>query len=315
MDGEQQQQQQSGAWTPEEQAEVLKTRMGIMFSQMMDIKKQTFQPEPDDVIVVVPPKNGTTWLTHICHQIRMNGQEPDFEDQLEVIYMLEVPETVTSVKPEDSKQPARPRIYATHMPYHLLPTGGKFIFSFRDQKDALMSAYRFFDSQLILKGRVSLSVFGEIYVAHIEKHIRELLVWWEHRHDPNAFLLFFDDLKEDHTGTVRQLAKFMEVDCDDDAIARVVHFSSHSEMSRHASKFDVRKAALMMAKKIGEEPVPDSQLVGRVRKSGGKSGEGKEQLPADIQQRIDQLWQEIVTTKLGFKHLTEMREAWKKERV
>ena len=60
--------------------------------------------------------------------------------------------------------------------------------------------------------------------------------------------------------------------------------------------------------------MPESEFVGRVRKSGGKSGEGKEQLPADIQLHIDQLWQEIVTTKLGFKNLKEMRDAWKKER-
>ena len=64
-----------------------------------------------------------------------------------------------------------------------------------------------------------------------------------------------------------------------------------------------------MSQKIGEEPDPDSQLVGRARKSGGKSGEGKEQLAVDIQQRIDQLWQEIVTTKL---YGLMMHEAWKK---
>ena len=309
MEGDQ---QPEGIWTPEKQAEELKKRLGILFGLMMDIKKQTFQPNPEDVIIAMPPKNGTTWLTHTCHQIRTKGREPDFEDQLEVIYVLEISEKITGVKPGDCKQPEKPRIYATHMPYHLLPSGGKLMFSFRDQKDAMMSAYHFFDSQLILKGRVSLSVFGQIYLAQVEKHIRDLLVWWEHRHDPNVFLLFFDDMKEDHPGTVRRIAKFMDVDCDEDAIARVVHHTTHSEMSRHASKFDVNKAALMMSEKLGEEI--DSELVGRIRKDGGKSGEGKEQLPLDIQQRIDQLWQEIVTSKLGFKNLNEMREAWKKEK-
>ena len=105
-------------------------------------------------------------------------------------------------------------------------------------------------------------------------------MWWEHRNDPNMFVLFFDDLKEDHTRTVHRLAKFMDVDCDENAIVRVVHTTSHSEMLRHASKFDaIHKAA---SQKIGKEPDPDGQLVGRVRKSGGKSGEGMEQLRADI---------------------------------
>ena len=123
-------------------------------------------------------------------------------------------------------------------------------------------------------------------------------------------LLFFDDLKEDHAGTVRRIAKFMKVELDDDAIARVVHTTSHAEMSRIASKFDVRKNALKFSEKIGEEP---DEIVSRVQKNGGKSGEGKQKLPVEVQERIDQMWKEIVTSKLGFQNLKEMRQAWMKE--
>ena len=145
-------------------------------------------------------------------------------------------------------------------------------------------------------------------------HITDLLNWWEHRHDDNVMLLFYDDLKEDHAGCVRRIAKYMGVDCDEDAVARVVHTTSHAEMFKHSSKFDdcaYSKSAELFGEKHQTE---NGKYVGRVRKDGGKSGEGKEQLPVDIQLRIDQLWQEIVTTKLGFKDLDEMREAWKKER-
>ena len=87
-------------------------------------------------------------------------------------------------------------------------------------------------------------------------------------------------------------------------------------MSRHSSKFDaVKLLTEIMSKQVGEieEPAPDNEYVGRVRKDGGKSGEGKEKLPPEIQQKIDQLWQEIVTAKLGFKDLDEMRAAIKHE--
>ena len=47
--------------------------------------------------------------------------------------------------------------------------------------------------------------------------------------------------------------------------------------------------------------------------NGGKSGEGQLLLPSDVKQRIDELWQKIVTTKLGFRTLKEMRDAWKNE--
>ena len=141
----------------------------------------------------------------------------------------------------------------------------------------------------------------------------DLVTWWEHRHDDNLLLLFFDDLKEDHAGCVCQIAKHMGVGCDEDVIARVVHTTSHAEMARHASKFSIRKIASKMQEVIGEELPPESEFVGRVRKDGGKSGQGKEKLPLEIQQKIDQLWQEIVTDKLGFKDLDEMRAAWKRE--
>ena len=300
-------------WTPEQQIQELKRRMGSVMAFFNPQKKLDFKSNPDDLLVIVPPKHGTTWLLHVCHQIRMKGQEPDFEDQMEVISLLEAHEMLFGVKPEDQKQPANPRIYATHLPYPLVPEGGRRIFSFRDPKDAVVSAYHFMNSGLALRGRVALPIFARGFLQQVEKHLSDLLMWWEHRNDKDLLLIFFDDLKEDHAGTVRGIAKYMGVDLDDDAVARVVHTTSHAEMSRQASKFDTRKVVMKMTDMIGEEPVPENEFVGRVRKDGGKSGEGKQKLPVEIQQRIDQMWQEIVTSKLGFQNLQEMREAWKKE--
>jgi hypothetical protein len=302
-------------WTPEQQMQELKKRMGAMMAVFNPQNKPDFTPNADDFLIVVPPKHGTTWLLHVCHQIRMKGAEPDFEDQMEVISLIEGHEMLFGVKPQDQKQPASPRLYATHLPYPLVPEGGKRIFSFRDPKDSVVSAYHFMNSGLALKGRVALPMFAGAYLQQIEKQLNDLMMWWEHRNDKDLLLMFFDDLKEDHAGTVRKIAKYLGVDLDDDAVARVVHTTSHAEMSRQASKFDTRKIAMKMKEKIGEEPVPESEFVGRVRKDGGKSGEGKEKLPVEVQQRIDQMWQQIVTSKLGFKNLQEMREAWKKERT
>ena len=179
----------------------------------------------------------------------------------------------------------------------------------------VVSAYHFMNSSLALKGRVALPMFARAYLQQIEKQLNDHVMWYEHRNDEKLLLIFFNDLKEDHAGTVRRIAKFMGVALDEDAISRVVHTTSHAEMSRQASKFDTRKIALKMSKMIGEEPVPESEFVGRVRKDGGKSGEGKQKLPVEVQQCIDQMWQEIVTSKLGFQDLKKMREAWKKEQL
>ena len=291
------------SWTQEQQMQELKTRLGFAESILSSQGKPALKPNPDDLIVIVPPKHGMTWLLHVCHQIRMKGQEPDFEDQWEVVSLIEGHENLYGQRPEDQIQPANPRIYATHMPYSLIPDGGRRIFSFRDPKDVVISAYHFMNSFVALNGRVALPMFAHVTLQHIEIQLNDLLMWWEHRNDKDLLLIFFDDLKEDHAGTVRRIAKYMGVDLDEDAVARVVHTTSHTEMSRQASKFDTRKVALMLTKKFGDEPPPEEEFVGRVRKEGGKSGEGKQKLPVEVQQCIDQMWQEIVTSKLGFESL------------
>ena len=86
-------------------------------------------------------------------------------------------------------------------------------------------------------------------------------------------MLFFDDLKEDHEGCVRQISKFMGVKCDDDDVARIVHTTTHAEMARHHSKFGVRRFATVVAENLGESPPPEDEPVSRARKDGGKSGE------------------------------------------
>lgn len=80
---------------------------------------------------------------------------------------------------------------------------------------------------------------------------------------------------------VCQIAKFIGVDCDEDTIARVVHTTTHVEMARHHKKFDSGIVSAEIAKKVGDTLLPENECVGRVRKNGGKSGDGQ-QLPAEI---------------------------------
>ncbi len=284
------------------------------YREMENHQELSFTPLPEDVIVAVPQKCGTTWLLHICHQVRMRGAEPDFESQSNVVTWIELAERVYEVHPATMPQPASPRILATHLQYPLVPKGGRTIYCFREQKDALVSAYYYLNSMFLLKGRVSLSNLVLSVMPQVEKNLNDLLLWWGHRHDDGILLLFFDDLLEDHAGCVRRIAKFIGVDCDEEALARVIHTTTHAEMARHRKKFYSGAVSTKMAKKFGDTLPPENERVERVRKNGGRSGDGQ-QLPAEIQLHVDQLWLKIVTPKLGYGNLHEMRKAWHKEHL
>lgn len=299
-------------WTPEQQLMELTRRLSPV--ETVENTPLSFSTRPSDIFVVTSPKSGTTWVTHICHQLRTKGEEPDFEEQVpEVITILEWSQTMYNIDPNTAVQPAEPRIYHSHLPYDKIPKGGKYIYCFRDQKDALYSYYLHNDTMAFLKGRVSLPIFIDYAVNKIQwtaKNLRSLVVWWEHRHDGNVLLMFFDDLKEDHAGCVRRIAKFMGLDCDEETIARVVFTTTHAEMAKHLSKFDFHSFIQTISKVAGEEP--PTMLTSRVRRDGGRSGDG-EKLPHEVQQQIEEEWRLIVTSKTGYRDLKEMREAWKKE--
>ena len=103
--------------------------------------------------------------------------------------------------------------------------------------DALYSLYRMMDSLLILKGRVTLALFEDTFIKSglVRKRIEDLLVWWRRCHQDNILMMFYEDLKEEHSECVHRIAGFMGVDCSDEAITHVVKTTSHTEMSKHSS--------------------------------------------------------------------------------
>lgn len=102
---------------------------------------------------------------------------------------------------------------------------------------------------------------------------------------------------------------------DERSVAKVVETTTHKSMSssEHHARFDDHRIAQAFAE-INDLPWP-RELTGKVRKSGGKSGEGKAKLSKAHRDAFARAWSLVVTSKLGFKDLREMRAAWKKEQA
>eukprot|EP00731_Ephydatia_muelleri_P016454 Em0009g878a len=241
-------------WTVEQQTQELERRW---VPTLMNMKNPIFfSPRPTDVIIATTPKSGTTWVSHICHQLRTKGAEPDFENQTPdvTIFWDFVP---PGINPDTMVQPGKWRIFLTHHEYDTIPKGGKLIFCFRDPKDTLYSNYPFQDyiRQPIV---CAICLCGGNIVTILK----------------DVLLLFYDDLKEAHTECVRRIAKFIGVYCDEETIARVVHTTTHAEMVKHESKFDFHNIIVALAKQLGDDP--PFEVVGRVRKDGGQSGHDRQ---------------------------------------
>ena len=71
-------------WTHEEQLQELTRRIGVLGAEQIN-QNVSIKPRSNTVIVSAAAKSGTTWILHICHQIRMKGAEPDFENQTDVV--------------------------------------------------------------------------------------------------------------------------------------------------------------------------------------------------------------------------------------
>ena len=122
----------------------------------------------------------------------MKGQEPDFENQFDNVGWIEVSDKFVGKDTLSQEQPASPRLFMSHLPYPLVPEGGKKSFSFRDPKDVVVSAYHFMDSSLELKGRVVLPLFAHAFLSQqIDKHILDMVGTLQRQGCAAVFFFFF----------------------------------------------------------------------------------------------------------------------------
>ena len=263
---------------------------------------KTWTPRKSDLVVCVPPKSGTTMLMHIAHQIRVSGKEPTFECQYEVMPWIEVTPGVLGHDLKDEQRMdglvLTPRVFKSHLPASEAPAGCRYIYCFRDLADLIVSEYFFHDWES--KG-FSMTTFGTAVAVSPITHLflLNLLDWWERRHDPMVLFLFFDDLLERHKEVVRDVGTFMLGSPPPEPIVeKVTSQSTHAWMCDHRSLFSD-----LLLKRANGEPSGLGTNTGKVRQSGGQSGDGKRVLPSVVHEILLTKWQAVVTPRTGFETL------------
>ena len=262
-----------------------------------------FPLQPTDVVITPYGKSGTTWLQQIVHGLRTRG-DMAFDDISRVVPWLETSYDLGL----DLHAPQRghPRAFKSHLNWYEVPKGGRYIVSVRDPKDVLVSGYRFMEGWFFEPGSIDITTWAADFMAHREKggYWRHLRSWWEQRYNPNVLLLCYEEMTQDLPGTVRTVADFIGVPLDEELLAIVVRQSSLDFMLAHKDRFDDRLMREHSERMAGLPPGSDSA---KVRK--GEIGSHWYELPQDVSDKMDEIWQEEIAAPLGFATYQEFRTA------
>lgn len=277
-------------------------RISLMFSTEAEAYR-TFRPRPTDVIISPFAKCGTTWLQQVVHSLRTGG-DMDFEDIYQVVPWIDV--AIELDLDLDAEQRANPRAFKSHGTWNEVPKGCRYLVSFRDPKDAVVSMYRFMDGWFIEPGAIPIDEFVERRSFDRDSepdYWRHLASWLSQRDNPDVHLLTFEEMKQDLRGVVERIADFIDVESDDALFDLATDRSSFEFMSANKGPFSepwFRARAEVVA---GIPPGGDSA---KVRE--GRVGGHRDELSAQTLERFDEIWAETIGAEFGYptyRHLVE----------
>jgi hypothetical protein len=264
-----------------------------------DIKTaaRRFVPAPTDIIIGSHQKCGTTWLQQILHGLRTGGSMA-FADIGEVVPFLDI--APLAGIDLNAPQIAAPRLFKSHLGWHDMPKGARYVVSLREPKDMFTSYYHFWSGSLFQRGAMTPDAFVDGMLAWRGNHYwRHLASWWEHRDDPNVLLLCYEHLQSDLGTLVRRIARFMGIEADAARIDTVIEQASIDFMSRHRARFADAAVSTLMERACGftDADAADKATGSTVRR--GRTGEHRHTLSAQTCRRLDEIWAREIAAPLG----------------
>jgi hypothetical protein len=244
-----------------------------------------------DVVVSVPVKSGTTWTMNIVHQLRSGG-DPDLEDvYVEVPWLELVPAPGVTREQRLAKFAAMPRgrrrAFKTHSPPGLLPyqkpgAGRKdvrYVVVARNPDEAIASMHPFahahthawFDLWKLPREAFCKPDFATFY-SEVGRDLFPsrlfafVAAWWPLRRAKNVLLLHFSDMKADHEGSVREIARFLGFRPTAKQWPKILEYTSFAWMKAHEDKFELRTVAPV--------PILDSGAMMRRGRVGAAKDDG-----------------------------------------
>ena len=266
----------------------------------------TYQAQPSDVFISPFSKCGTTWLQQIVHGLRTRG-DMDFDDISRVIPWLEMADRfgLNLCAPQCGGFKA----FKSHLSWSMIPKGGRYIVSFRDPKDALVSMYHMLNGWHWQSGAISIAEYARHFYLNAHgggwdgSYWAHLASWWEQRGNPKVLLLSYEGMKADLPGTVQTIADFLGIEMDPSMFELVVDQASFAFMLAHQAKFSDPISLGAIANE-GLWAAPETFT--KIR--NGQIGNHRTELPAEIAAEMDAIWQ-TVEARTGLSSYQALRAA------
>ncbi|GAB5571826.1 amine sulfotransferase-like [Prionailurus iriomotensis] len=192
-----------------------------------------------DVFIITYPKSGTSWFQQLLSLIY-------FEEHRKGIGNLETVDRVPffeyNFRKMDFVERPSPRLFATHLPYYLVPRGlknkkAKIIYIYRNPKD-VMCSYFHFSKNVTLQVTSSFEEFmeqflegkvlGSLWFDHIKG-------WYEHKSLFNIQFLMYEEVKKDLKGSLSKVCKFLGKELSEEEMDSIVRQATFQNM-----KYDPR---------------------------------------------------------------------------
>jgi hypothetical protein len=255
----------------------------------------SYHPQPTDIIISPFAKCGTTWLQQTFHCLRTRG-DMAFDDISRVVPWIETARLLDLDL--DAPQRGQPRAFKSHLPYDQIPKGARYVVSFRDPKDAIVSDYHFMEGWWFEPGSITLEDFVERPLTRRgtgRDYWHHLLSWWNERDNPSVLLFSYEAMIDDPERHIRSLARFAGITLDEALVRLTLEHTSLAFMLAHKDRFD---DFLMRNRSEGASGLPKGSDSAKVRE--GKVGSHKSEMSPAIAASIDAVWAETITPETGF---------------
>ncbi|KAM3922403.1 sulfotransferase 2B1-like [Leptodactylus fuscus] len=194
-----------------------------------------FEVFDDDIYNVTYPKSGTNWMIEILNLIKHKG---DVTKTNAVSIHMRSPwfEKVVSCKHIDKLD--SPRIISSHLPHHIFAKSyfkskAKIIYTMRNPRDVIVSMFHFTKILNIFTPPDNFQDFVEDFIQGKSLYgswFDHVKGWMQMKDDERFFFITYEELLQDHRGSVIRICKFLGQELDDAQIDLVVKHSTFQSM-------------------------------------------------------------------------------------